>query len=198
VGQSLLALQPAWEWIAAAVALLLVGSLAMLTYCYRKARPGTLLVCTGLGGPRFSFDWAIVLPVVQRCAALDLGYQRLTIERRGTTAVVFADGVRGIVKTVFYVQVTPSPSHLTELMQEMPVEQMSDRQMLEHRYTERLNRAIESAAAGLSFSEAYADTDRFKQAMFDDLENSLKGHYLEDIALDHFEKVPKDSSPTGE
>ena len=171
--------------IATAVAVV-VAVLVVVPRLFRKAPTGqALIVASPLGARRvvMGSDHALVLPLVGRAEALDLGPVELVIERQGWAGLVFADQERVDVTARLTVKLEPEPEHLLRMARLMGGRRATDPQMLSASLGPALSHALKLTAARMG-DECLHRRETLCQRALKVLAEDLHGYTLEALKVE--------------
>jgi flotillin len=145
------------------LAILLAGTLLVVTRLYVKTKASEAFVRTGMGGMKVIQDGgALVIPVVHQIVRVSLETLRLDVGREGPDALITNDKLRADVRAEFYVRVQPDEESVRNAARSLG-ERMGDANSVRALVEDKLVSALRTVAATKNLEELNIERDRFME-----------------------------------
>src|SRR5687767_6717278 len=147
------------------IILLVVSIASVLTRRYRKASANMAFVRTGLGGAKVIKDGGtVVVPIVHQVIPVSLETMRLTVERRGTHALITKDNLRVDLSAEFYIKVQANSDDILQAARSLGARNVEPNAVSEL-VQEKLVSALRTVAATKDLVELHSKRDEFASAV---------------------------------
>lgn len=150
---------------------------------FQKAKPGTAIIRTGLGGTRVSFDGLFVFPQIYQADVLDITVKRVTVERGGAEAPLSRDGKPVELTADFYVRVNRTAGDVLRVVQAFGCERAADPAALADYFVPRFAEALKIAAKRFDQAAIEADPAAFRDEAVRAAGTDLGGFALDSAAV---------------
>lgn len=170
---------------AVVVLVALVGIGLVLTKLYRRAEKDRAYVRTGLGGQRVVLDGgALILPIFQSLAWVNLQTLRLDVARQASDALITKDRMRADIGVEFYVRVKPDSSSIALAAQTLGA-RTNDARQLRELVEAKFVDALRSVAATMTLADLQEKRSDFVRAVQTTVASDLEynGLELESVSL---------------
>lgn len=175
--------------IVAFVALILLSLILVLSW-YKKVPQGKVLVRTGWGNLKVSFNGMIVFPVLHKLEIMDISLKSVEVARLGKDGLICKDNMRADIKVVFFVRVNPKDNSVAKVAQTIGVARASAQETLNQLFDAKFSEALKTVGKQFDFVELYNSRERFKQEILNVIGQDLNGYELDDAAIDYLEQTP--------
>ena len=176
-----------------ALAIILLGFLALFATCFKKVPQGKAFVRTGVGGLKVSFEKMWVFPVLHQLEIMDISLKSIEVVRTGVEGLVCKDNMRADIKVVFFVKVNKTQEDVKDVAQSIGCTIASDQSLLVSLFDAKFSEALKTAGKRFDFVQLYDSRDEFKKAILSIIGRDLNGYHLDDCAIDHLEQTPLSS-----
>jgi uncharacterized membrane protein YqiK len=178
---------------AAIFAFVLVGVVALIIKCYKKAVQGEALIRTGLGDAKVSFSGIFIIPVIHRLEIMEISLKTVVISRTGKEGLICMDNMRADIKVTFFVKVNKTREDVLQVAQTIGCRRASDQAALENLFDAKFSEALKTVGKRFDFVELYNSRDKFKAEILQIIGTDLNGYILDDCAIDFLEQTPLES-----
>ncbi len=178
---------------AAIFAFVLVGVVALIAKCYKRAVQGEALIRTGFGDAKVSFSGMLVFPVIHKMEIMDISLKTVIIGRTGKEGLICMDNMRADIKVTFFVKVNKTREDVLQVAQAIGCRRASDQAALEHLFDAKFSEALKTVGKRFDFVELYNSRDKFKAEILQIIGTDLNGYILDDCAIDFLEQTPLES-----
>lgn len=185
-------LQPLVLGIVGGIALLFIFGLILFLRAYRKVPQGKVMVRTGFGGTKVSFNGMFVFPVIHKLEVMDISVKSVEISRMGKDGLICQDNMRADIKVVFFVRVNPTPVDVKEVAMAIGCDRASEERTLVNLFDAKFSEALKTVGKQFQFVELYNSRERFKREILQAIGKDLNGYVLDDAAIDYLEQTPLD------
>lgn len=169
----------------AIVLVALVGIGLVLTRLYSRAEKDRAYVRTGLGGQKVVLDGgALILPIFQSIAWVNLQTLRLDVARQASDALITKDRMRADIGVEFYVRVKPDMQSIALAAQTLGA-RTNDARELRELVEAKFVDALRSVAATMTLADLQEKRSDFVRAVQTTVANDLElnGLELESVSL---------------
>lgn len=176
---------------AALLLLALLGVGLVLTKLYRKAEKDRAYVRTGLGGQQVVLDGgALILPIFQSVAWVNLQTLRLDVARQAADALITKDRMRADIGVEFYVRVKPDLSSIALAAQTLGA-RTNDARQLRELVEAKFVDALRSVAATMTLADLQEKRSDFVRAVQTTVASDLEynGLELESVSLTRLDQT---------
>lgn len=112
--------------VIAAIIVILLGFVIMLSRFFRKVVQGQALVRTGLRGERVEFSGMMIFPIIDQAEYIDISVKRIEVERSGAEGLICKDNMRADIKVAFFVRVNKNPQDVLRVAQSIGCQRASN------------------------------------------------------------------------
>ncbi len=181
-----------WLLVAGGIAILVLGTVALLARFYRLVDQGRALIISRLGGsePSVVFTGAIVMPIINRAETMDISVKTIEIDRRGKEGLICADNIRADIKVTFFVRVNKTVEDVLKVAQAIGAARASDPRTIEALFTAKFSEALKTVGKQLEFEDLYKKREIFRDQIKEVIGRDLNGFVLDDVAIDYLEQTP--------
>lgn len=183
-------LQPLVLGIVGGIALLFILGLILFLRAYRKVPQGKVMVRTGFGGTKVSFNGMFVFPVIHKLEVMDISVKSVEISRMGKDGLICQDNMRADIKVVFFVRVNPTVDDVKEVAMAIGCDRASEERTLVNLFDAKFSEALKTVGKQFQFVELYNSRERFKKEILQAIGKDLNGYVLDDAAIDYLEQTP--------
>lgn len=156
-------------------AIMLVNIIAVLR-CYKNAKPGFVLVRTGLGGANVAIDRGIiVIPVIHNYEEIDISAKQFQLD----VPVEFSDGVKDVVSFSFILRIAPHPDNVLEVVRFAGKERLENPRQFQKLFEPTFSHAIIVTAQKFTQEEFKNKSLHFQEHVLELIGVDLNGFYLE-------------------
>ncbi|RMI42773.1 flotillin family protein [Streptomyces triticirhizae] len=174
----------------AAVLIIILATLFLLTRLFRKVEQGKALIVSKVRKVDVTFTGAVVLPVLHRAEVMDISVKAIEIGRTGKEGLICKDNIRADIRISFFVRVNKTVSDVIKVAQAIGTERASDRSTLQELFNAKFSEALKTVGKQLDFADLYTKRDEFRDRIIAVIGTDLNGYSLEDAAIDYLEQTP--------
>lgn len=175
-----------------ALAVILLGVLALFVRCYRKVDQGMALVRNGVGGTKVTFSGILVFPVLHKAEYMDISVNRLEIDRRDQAGLICKDNMRADITVAFFVRVNKTENDVLKVAQTIGCARASDRKAIAELFEAKFSEALKTVGRQFEFVELYNSREQFRDEILKIIGTDLNGYVLDDAAIDFLEQTNLD------
>lgn len=177
--------------IVAAVAIVLVGVVVILSKFYRQVDQGTaLIVNRRTSEPEVTFTGATVWPIINRAETMDISVKTIEIDRRAKEGLICKDNIRADIKVTFFVRVNKETADVLKVAQAIGCTRASDPRVIAELFNAKFSEALKTVGKQLNFEDLYTKRQHFKDEIIGVIGQDLNGFRLDDCAIDYLEQTP--------
>ncbi len=172
-----------------AVAVIIIGLLALFSRFYRKVQQGKVIVRNGVGGPVVSFGGMIVVPILHYAEIMDISVKRVEIAREGKDGLICKDNLRADIRVAFFVRVNQTREDVLKVAQLLGCQKASDPGTLMEFFDAKFSEALKTVGKQFDFVQLYTEREKFKYEILQIIGTDLNGYVLDDAAIDYLEQT---------
>ncbi|MCA9127449.1 MAG: flotillin family protein [Planctomycetales bacterium] len=173
-----------------ALALLLLGSLALASRFYQKVGPDEAIVRTGWGGMQVvTANGVFVLPVIHHAEKMDLTLKSFEIAREGSEGLICKDNIRADIRVAFFIRIDKTQEEMREVAQSIGCKRASQMETLRELFDAKFSEALKTVGKQFEFVELYDKREQFKEEILKVIGTDLNGYRLDDAAIDYLEQT---------
>jgi uncharacterized membrane protein YqiK len=176
--------------VGAALVVVIVTLLALMSRWVQTAAKGTALIVTGPGESRVVFTRALVVPLLHEVEVLDISTHVLTMERRGRDGLVCRDSIRADVRAAFLVRVNGTAGDVLAAARSVGCARAGDPAALLELFGAKFIEALRTVAHQIDFEALARRRDEFKDQVVEVIGRDLSGFILDDVAIESVEQTP--------
>lgn len=155
--------------------IMLINVIAVMR-CYKNAKPGYVLVRTGLGGAKVSIEKGIVvIPVIHSYEVIDISAKQFQLD----VPVEFSDGVKDVVSFSFILRIAPHPDNILEVMRFAGKERLENPRQFQKLFEPTFSHAIIVTAQKFTKEDFMNKSLHFQEYVLDMIGADLNGFCLE-------------------
>lgn len=174
----------------AAILIIIIAVLFMLSRLFRKVEQGKALIVSKVRKVDVTFTGAVVLPVLHRAETMDISVKAIEISRTGHDGLICQDNIRADIRISFFVRVNKTEEDVIKVAQAIGTERASDRETLQELFNAKFSEALKTVGKQLDFSDLYTKRNEFRDRILHVIGTDLNGYSLEDAAIDYLEQTP--------
>ena len=186
-------MDPLFVTVGVAVAALLLVFLVVLfivTRLFRKVDQGKALIVSKMRRVDVTFTGAVVLPVLHRAETMDISVKTIDISRTGKEGLICKDNIRADIRITFFVRVNKTKEDVIKVAQAIGTARASDQATLQELFNAKFSEALKTVGKQLDFTDLYTQRDVFRDQIIRVIGTDLNGYSLEDAAIDYLEQTP--------
>jgi uncharacterized membrane protein YqiK len=169
-----------------------LGGALFIAKTYRRVEPDeALLVSTTEGLHVVLEKGALVMPVFHKADTIGLSLRTFDFSRTGSRGFMTADDTRIDVVGVVYLCIPRDEDAIRSIAQDIGVGTASDPDALRELFMPKLEQALAAAVGESRFEDLYKERGDFRDRVLQHLDGRIGGFQVEDVALEHIEKTPK-------
>ncbi|MGA5430101.1 MULTISPECIES: flotillin family protein [Streptomyces] len=174
----------------AAVLLILIALLLVVTRLFRKVEQGKALIVSKVRSVDVTFTGQVVLPVLHKAETLDISVKTLEISRTGREGLICRDNIRADIRIQFFLRVNKTVEDVIRVAQSIGTARASDAGALQEFFNAKFSEALKTVGKQLDFTDLYTQREEFRDRIIAVIGTDLNGYSLEDAAIDYVEQTP--------
>ncbi|WAC99357.1 MULTISPECIES: hypothetical protein [Streptomyces] len=174
----------------AAVLLILIALLLVVTRLFRKVEQGKALIVSKVRSVDVTFTGQVVLPVLHKAETLDISVKTLEISRTGREGLICRDNIRADIRIQFFLRVNKTVEDVIRVAQSIGAARASDAGALQEFFNAKFSEALKTVGKQLDFTDLYTQREEFRDRIIAVIGTDLNGYSLEDAAIDYVEQTP--------
>ncbi|MCM3819556.1 flotillin family protein [Streptomyces sp. DR3-1] len=174
----------------AAVLLILIALLLVVTRLFRKVEQGKALIVSKVRSVDVTFTGQVVLPVLHKAETLDISVKTLEISRTGREGLICRDNIRADIRIQFFLRVNKTVEDVIRVAQSIGTARASDAGALQEFFNAKFSEALKTVGKQLDFTDLYTQREEFRDRIITVIGTDLNGYSLEDAAIDYVEQTP--------
>ncbi|MFE1612979.1 flotillin family protein [Streptomyces albidoflavus] len=174
----------------AAVLLILIALLLVVTRLFRKVEQGKALIVSKVRSVDVTFTGQVVLPVLHKAETLDISVKTLEIARTGREGLICRDNIRADIRIQFFLRVNKTVEDVIRVAQSIGTARASDAGALQEFFNAKFSEALKTVGKQLDFTDLYTQREEFRDRIIAVIGTDLNGYSLEDAAIDYVEQTP--------
>ncbi|MFE7673796.1 flotillin family protein [Streptomyces albidoflavus] len=174
----------------AAVLLILIALLLVVTRLFRKVEQGKALIVSKVRSVDVTFTGQVVLPVLHKAETLDISVKTLEISRTGREGLICRDNIRADIRIQFFLRVNKTVEDVIRVAQAIGTARASDAGALQEFFNAKFSEALKTVGKQLDFTDLYTQREEFRDRIIAVIGTDLNGYSLEDAAIDYVEQTP--------
>ncbi|GGC62888.1 flotillin family protein [Hoyosella rhizosphaerae] len=174
----------------AAILLIVLAVVFMVTRMYRKVPQGSALIISKLRTVDVTFTGAVVLPILHKAETMDISVKTMEIDRVGHDGLICRDNIRADIRITFFVRVNKTAEDVIKVAQAIGTERASDQNTMQTLFNAKFSEALKTVGKHLDFEDLYTKRDEFRDQIIRVIGTDLNGYSLEDAAIDYLEQTP--------
>lgn len=165
----------------------------LVSYCYKKAIPGKLLIRNGVGGLKWSSRGLVVFPGLHTLSYLDTSLKRVRVKKAGNNSVITKDPVRMDITTTLFLKInSESEEDLLWVLNSYGVNAFHE-SALHGLLEDRVAKVLDSLCTQWRYCDLYIKRVEFKESILELLKEDLKGFVVDDCTVEYLEFTAADS-----
>ncbi|MER5209347.1 flotillin family protein [Streptomyces sp. NPDC002838] len=174
----------------AAVLLVMVAVLFVVSRLFRKVEQGKALIVSKLRKVDVTFTGQVVLPVLHKAEVMDISVKTIEITRTGRDGLICRDNIRADIRISFFVKVNKTVEDVIKVAQAVGTARASDRDTLQELFHAKFSEALKTVGKQLDFTDLYTKREELRYRIIEVIGVDLNGYHLEDAAIDYLEQTP--------
>ncbi|UQA92439.1 SPFH domain-containing protein [Streptomyces halobius] len=174
----------------AAVLLVTVVLLLVLTRLFRKVEQGKALIVSKMRKVDVTFTGQVVLPVLHKAEIMDISVKTIDITRTGRDGLICRDNIRADIRISFFVRVNKTVEDVVKVAQAIGTTRASDQATLQELFNAKFSEALKTVGKQMDFGDLYTKRDELRDRIIEVIGTDLNGYSLEDAAIDYLEQTP--------
>ncbi|MFG2523505.1 flotillin family protein [Streptomyces sp. NPDC048527] len=174
----------------AAVLLVTVAVLFVVSRLFRKVEQGKALIVSKLRKVDVTFTGQAVLPVLHKAEVMDISVKTIEITRAGRDGLICQDNIRADIRISFFVKVNKTVEDVIKVAQAVGTARASDRNTLQELFHAKFSEALKTVGKQLDFTDLYTKREELRYRIIEVIGVDLNGYHLEDAAIDYLEQTP--------
>ncbi|WP_435601209.1 SPFH domain-containing protein [Streptomyces sp. C10-9-1] len=176
--------------LVAAVLLIAVGLLLVVTRLFRKVEQGKALIVSKMRKVDVTFTGQVVLPVLHKAEIMDISVKTIDITRAGRDGLICRDNIRADIRISFFVRVNKTVEDVVKVAQAIGTARASDKDTLQELFNAKFSEALKTVGKQMDFTDLYTKRDELRDRIIQVIGTDLNGYSLEDAAIDYLEQTP--------
>ncbi|MEU3047315.1 MULTISPECIES: SPFH domain-containing protein [unclassified Streptomyces] len=176
--------------LVAAVLLVAVGLLLVVTRLFRKVEQGKALIVSKMRKVDVTFTGQVVLPVLHKAEIMDISVKTIDITRAGRDGLICRDNIRADIRISFFVRVNKTVEDVVKVAQAIGTARASDKDTLQELFNAKFSEALKTVGKQMDFTDLYTKRDELRDRIIQVIGTDLNGYSLEDAAIDYLEQTP--------
>ncbi|MFE9649153.1 flotillin family protein [Streptomyces sp. NPDC006365] len=174
----------------AAVLLVTVAVLFVVSRLFRKVEQGKALIVSKLRKVDVTFTGQVVLPVLHKAEVMDISVKTIEITRAGRDGLICRDNIRADIRISFFVKVNKTVEDVIKVAQAVGTVRASDRDTLQELFHAKFSEALKTVGKQMDFTDLYTKREELRYRIIEVIGVDLSGYHLEDAAIDYLEQTP--------
>ncbi|MGW0775949.1 SPFH domain-containing protein [Streptomyces sp. NPDC002835] len=174
----------------AAVLLIAVGLLLIVTRLFRKVEQGKALIVSKMRKVDVTFTGQVVLPVLHKAETMDISVKTIDITRTGRDGLICRDNIRADIRISFFVRVNKTAEDVIKVAQAIGTARASDKETLQDLFNAKFSEALKTVGKQMDFTDLYTKRNELRDRIIQLIGTDLNGYSLEDAAIDYLEQTP--------
>ncbi|MFI8853546.1 SPFH domain-containing protein [Streptomyces sp. NPDC053499] len=176
--------------LVAAVLLITLAALLVVSRLFRKVEQGRALIVSKMRKVDVTFTGQVVLPVLHKAEVMDISVKTIDISRTGRDGLICKDNIRADIRISFFVRVNKTVEDVIKVAQAIGTERASDKGTLQELFNAKFSEALKTVGKQLDFADLYTKRDELRDRIIQVIGTDLNGYSLEDAAIDYLEQTP--------
>ncbi|MBC9718349.1 flotillin family protein [Streptomyces sp. TRM66268-LWL] len=174
----------------AAVLLVAVLLLLIVTRLFRKVEQGKALIVSRMRKVDVTFTGQVVLPVLHKAEVMDISVKTIEISRTGRDGLICRDNIRADIRITFFVRVNKTAEDVIRVAQAIGTTRASDQNTLQELFSAKFSEALKTVGKQMDFTDLYTKREELRFKIIELIGIDLNGYSLEDAAIDYLEQTP--------
>jgi uncharacterized membrane protein YqiK len=176
--------------LVAAVLLIAVALLFVVSRLFRKVEQGKALIVSKMRKVDVTFTGQVVLPVLHKAEVMDISVKTIEISRTGRDGLICRDNIRADIRISFFVRVNKTVEDVIRVAQAIGTQRASDKETLQELFNAKFSEALKTVGKQLDFTDLYTKREELRFRIIEIIGIDLNGYCLEDAAIDYLEQTP--------
>ncbi|WP_329274142.1 flotillin family protein [Streptomyces sp. NBC_00691] len=176
--------------LVAAVLLIVLTLLFVVSRLFRKVEQGKALIVSKMRKVDVTFTGQVVLPVLHKAEVMDISVKTIEISRTGRDGLICRDNIRADIRISFFVRVNKTVEDVIKVAQAIGTARASDKETLQELFNAKFSEALKTVGKQLDFTDLYTKREELRFRIIEIIGIDLNGYSLEDAAIDYLEQTP--------